>query len=573
MPLPKTSRNKKSSNTHKVVAAAKKSSTTARRGKGKIAPKLKDIFETAGFEHIESDGIHISFKERMGEIDHIFGWENIILLCEETTGKDVSGHCTKKAFFHNLIAEDLEEFFKIYRVRNPALDRYIRRGSFENSELEVRHLYYSEEHDVDEGVTKNSQPLIVLSRAQAAYFHSLAKTVERSAKYELMKFLRVNLSQVGDARASGRSVGFESFEAFALPAAHTNYPDGFAVVSFYADPNSLIKRAYVLRRDGWQNPNLSYQRFVKAEKLSEMREYLSRNGKVFVNNLIVTLPSSALMKAADGSIIEPSKLKKKKIVDLYLPIELGTVGIIDGQHRIMAYFEGVGEIDVKISSLRKRQNLLVTGLIFPSEYSAEMRVKFEAELFLSINNTQTGVATQLRQDLETIINPHVPLAMARSVINILASQGALAGMLQISQFDSSDKISVGSLGPYVVKSLMLEKGSFYKKWDPNGVRDLSIASQRAEFIAYVAEHLNRLLQGARIHLKDRWKSVPNGGVLSTTVVGGLLLLIERLFEEDFELEEFNYQGYFNGIYDFDFTGYTSSAWAKLSRAIYKELSL
>lgn len=509
----------------------------------------------------------------MGEIDHIFAWENVILLCEETAGKDVSGHCTKKAFFHNLISEDLEGFFQIYRACNTALDEYIREKSFENSELEVRHLYYSEEHDVDEGVTKNARPLIVLSRAQAAYFHSLAKTVERSAKYELVKFLGVNLSQVGDARVSGRNVGFDSFKAFALPAAHTNYPEGFAVVSFYADPNSLIKRAYVLRRDGWENPDLSYQRFVKAEKLSEMRDYLSRNGKVFVNNLIVTLPSSALLKDADGSNIEPSRLTKKKVVDLYLPIELGTVGIIDGQHRIMAYFEGAGDVDLKISALRKRQNLLVTGLIFPSHYSAEMRVKFEAELFLSINNTQTGVATQLRQDLETIINPHLPLAMARSVINILASRGALAGMLQTSQFDSPDKISVGSLGPYVVKSLVLEKGNFYKKWDPSGIKDMSIASQRAEFIAYVADHLNLLLQGARSQLKERWKSVPNGGVLSTTVVGGLLLLIERLFEEDFELEQFNYQRYFSGIYDFDFTGYTSSAWAKLSRAIYKDLSL
>lgn len=70
----------------------------------------------------------------------------------------------------------------------------------------------------------------------------------------------------------GGSVTSQSFPGFALPAAHTNYPKDFAVVSFYADPMALIQRAYVLRRDGWENPDLSYQRFVRAEKLSEMRE-------------------------------------------------------------------------------------------------------------------------------------------------------------------------------------------------------------------------------------------------------------------------------------------------------------
>lgn len=83
----------------------------------------------------------------------------------------------------------------------------------------------------------------------------------------------INLSQVDINRVRGRGVSSDGIQAFAMPSSHTNYPADFAVVSFYADPLSLIERAYVMRRDGWEEPDLSYQRFVKAEKLLDMREY------------------------------------------------------------------------------------------------------------------------------------------------------------------------------------------------------------------------------------------------------------------------------------------------------------
>ena len=75
-----------------------------------------------------------------------------------------------------------------------------------------------------------------------------------------------------------------------------------------------------------------------------------------------------------------------------------------------------------------------------------MRIKFEADIFLGINNNQSPVNTQLRQDLETIINPETPLAVARLVVTRLSKQGPLAGLMQMSQFDTADKILVRFAG-------------------------------------------------------------------------------------------------------------------------------
>jgi DGQHR domain-containing protein len=533
-------------------------------------PKLIDIFVGAGFKHIPSDNIHFDIEKRTGEIDHIFVWENVILLCEETATKDVTTHCAKKIFFHNLIANDWPNFFEIYRKINIELDSYIGEN-YNADELEVRHIYYSEEQDLSDGVADNSKPFSILSRSNAAYFMALVNTIQKSAKYEILKYLKITLNRVGENRISGGGVTTQSYPGFALPAAHTNYPKDFAVVSFYADPMALIKRAYILRRDGWEDPDLSYQRFVGAEKLSKMRDYLSENGKVFINNLIVTLPSNALIRDMNGQSVDPKTLLERKHVELGLPLELGTVGIVDGQHRVLAYFEGSGPVEAKISQLRQRQNLLVTGIIFPINYTAEMRAKFEAELFLSINDNQTGVHTQLRQDLQTIIKPETPLAIARTIINKLAREGPLDGMLQISQSDSTGKIATGSLGPSVLMPLLRNNRALYKTWDPTGTQDLSDFEQRKKYIDYATGEIKRLLAGCGENLQHRWKPVSQGGILSTTIVGGLFLLLERLIEAGYPLAKLDYPKLLTPIKVFDFAPYKSSGWKQLSTDLMAKL--
>ena len=530
---------------------------------------LRDIFEGAGFKHVPADGLHFKVGGRTGELDHIFVWENVVLLCEETAGKDASKHCTNKIHLHRNIAEHWPSFFASYSVQNIHLLEAIG-PTYTVEDLEVRHIYYSEDVDVVDSVGEPS-PFEILTRAQARYFASLVETIARSAKFELLKFLDIALHQVGTARVSGSGVASNSFPAFALPAGHTSYPPGFAVVSFYADPMSLIKRAYVLRRDGWEDPDLSYQRFVRSEKLIAMREYLGDNGKVFINNLIVTLPSTALLTDSEAKPVDSSTLLHKTLINLHLPLELGTVGIVDGQHRILSYYEGDGPLEQKIRGLRQRQNLLVTGIIFPPNYTPEMRVKFEAEIFLGINNNQSPVHTQLRQDLETIINPETPLAIARSVVTRLSKEGPLAGMMQMSQFDPSDKISSGSLGPYVVKPLIRKNGALYKTWDSAGARNINQADDRKEYIDYCVSELKRLLAGASGHLKSKWKSVPNGGVLSTTAVGGLLLLLDRFVKDGTTPSSIDYKVKLKKIVGFDFGIYTGSSWGKLSSDLHAAL--
>lgn len=90
-----------------------------------------------------------------------------------------------------------------------------------------------------------------------------------------------------------------------------------------------------------------------------MREYLGGNGKVFITNLIVTLPSTALLRDGSGKPLDPNALLQKTSVQLSLPLELGTVGIVDGpaSYPVRAAKGRILWIRRSASGLRQRQNL------------------------------------------------------------------------------------------------------------------------------------------------------------------------------------------------------------------------
>ena len=527
---------------------------------------LPDIFIGAGFTLIPSDTIHFRIQQRQGEIDFIFAHKNVIVLCEETGAtNEISNHFSKKKLFHSIIEKNPKDFFDIYSAANTRFKDYVDRHEYDWDDLELRYLYFSSAVDCDSSLFIHSKPIQILSRTDANYFKSLSKIIGKSSKYELLKYLKVTLSQIGEARSAASNGTLSVYDAFAKSGAHTNYPDGFGIVSFYADPASLIERSYVLRRDGWEASEISYQRFLVPKKLSAMRDYLADTKRVFVNNLIVTLPDHVRLTDCDGAPVNLSSTFTGT-VSLELPNEFGTVGVVDGQHRIFSYHEGDDSNESKIKALRRRQNLLVTGIVFPKSYTPAQRAQFEAELFLSINNTQTKVKADLRQELEALTKPSSTIAICKSVIRKLAKSGALAGLLQEGLYDPPEKIRTSSLVRYVLPSLIKidGTGSLYQHFS-DGTADLNDEAVREKYVEFCYRHINTVLLAARTHLSSAWKPRQTGesGVLSPTSIGGLLLLLRDLIENYVNPLSFDFEAELEGIENFDFSSYTSSRWSQL----------
>ncbi|WP_445157052.1 DGQHR domain-containing protein [Halomonas sp. E14] len=552
--------------------------------KAKRNSLLRTVFTGCGFGEIKSENIEFVFKGDASEFDYIFVFNNLVVICEETEGaKRGSDHFRKKQTFATLLSSDLTKALEEYSRLNKNFSSYLEDQELEVDDLEVRFLYYSCEKEQE---AANTGPYKILKIETAKYFEETIKTIGGSARYELLKYLDVKLSQLGDQRIKGRpdKPAEDTFDAFILSGKQTNYPEGFYVVSFYADPESLIERAYVLRRHGWESPEISYQRMLSNKKLKEMRMHLSSDEKVYVNNLVITLPSDMVVyEAKDGTKkqVDFHDITTVKPVVINLPKELASIGIIDGQHRIYSYHEGVDQSESKIRKIRKRQNLLVTGIVFPDNYTDKERVRFEAELFLKINNTQTAVSSGLRQEIETLVNPLSGLAIAKAVADQLSKHSAIKGVLKTSVFDRSSRIPTASIVRYILKPLVdpESKGSneLFKLWackNPVPLTD----SFRDEYVKFCKQIINEMLVGVKQNLtSEQWapKNPKNKGVLSPTFINGLLVCLRELISNDKiyyddggGLISPDYQKAFSNIASFRLRAYTSSRWAELGRELY-----
>lgn len=552
--------------------------------KKKLKKQLKEkvtitneIFNNLGFDEINSKDIHCEINGESSEIDHIYLYENLIILCEKTLSQDIDSHFPKKQKFYNQVLDDENNFINEYSKINIDFRKKISiNNTYDIKDYLIRAIYASEKCTPNSSTLKNYAPLHLLTPSLCQYFKALTKTIKQSAKYEMFNFLDVDISQIGEESLSGSSGSNQDYDGIILPNRHTKYPEGFSIASFYVDPKTLLERACVLRRDAWSKAELSYQRLLVSKKISKMRDYLCKDGKVFVNNLIITLPSNVSIKDKNKNPIN-GPINEKQHVTLGLPRKLASIGIIDGQHRIYSYYEGTGEDEQRIAPLRTKQNLLVTGIIFPSEYTNEQKTQFEADLFLKINDTQTRVHSSLKQELEIIINPYSTVALSKKIINKLCEKGPLENILQKNVYDDSLKIKSASITSYGLIPLINIKGvdSLFKIWkpDPSINKEDSIHLWVDQYIDYCVKIINLMLAGPKVKLAETksWKVKKEKGILTATSISGLMrYLIQLIASGESDLENINYIKTFQHISPDDFEGFVSSGWAKLSKNLFKK---
>ncbi|WP_080962517.1 DGQHR domain-containing protein [Chromobacterium subtsugae] len=548
-----------------------------RQEKKSYEKSIRDLFIRLGFERVSTDGIEITFQNRAGEIDDIFIHENIFLIVEYTIGKPSSEHILKKDKLYTLIKENKVDFIEFAKSKYNGLGEKLSQN-YSNNQIEIRVIYCSK-RDVSEEIRQTVKNTIsVFTSANLKYFIALAKTIGQSGRYEFFKYLAFDYGQVGEATLKSSGTG-ENYSGFILPESNSNYPAKFRVVSFYADPESLIRKTYVLRKDGWRDEDHLYQRILVPKKIRGMRKYLNDENRVFVNNVIVTLPENTKINDINdfGRNHHEDELKKVKPVTITIPDGFDMVGVIDGQHRIFCYHEGTDAAEKIIKSLRKKQNLLVTGIIYPPSLSEIERRSFEAKLFLEINDNQTRTRSALRQDIEVIVRPFSGTAVAKRVLQELNRRGPLAGMLQTHYFDSPKKIKTSSIVSYGLRPLVKFDGkdSISEIWSKSNLplKDPQNHNQNSieNYISFCTDYINNFFIAIKIaqqrslpELEWDIESEQKTPILSITAINGLISCLRKIIEEKpIEINKDHHLESIKNIQQFDFVKYKSSHWRQL----------
>ena len=575
----------------KKKAKAKKKLSPEEKLQRRIQQKLHRDFRTCmselGFSQIRADGTEIVVDGRTGELDDVFVHENVLVLVEYTIGKPDSAHVLKKKPLFDKIQADIPGFLKIARQKYPKLAELLN-DIYDDTHYHVR-IAYVPLHEASQETVNTCPEVVFLQGGLKKYFFALAKTIHLSARVEFFSYLKLKWEDVGSGAITASSQSHD-YRGQLLPDSMSSFPTGYRVVSFYADPESLIAGAYVLRRDGWRDSSHLYQRILLRSKIAKMRRYLVDQKRVFVNNVIVTLPSSTALNdpLVKGANVPEKDLNKAQPITISIPVGYGVVGIIDGQHRVFCYHEGSDSLESQIRILRKRQHLLVTGIIYPPEVKEKARLEFEARLFLEINDTQTRARPALRQDIETIVRPFSGIAVARRVIAELAKHGPYAGLFQLAYFDSPAKIKTSSIVSYGLRPLVKFDGSdsLYSAWKHTQKDRLKAREKKStkgagyekdleildEYVAFCVKSLNDFFLSAKISFGTAHWDVEDATpseLLRPTSINGLIACLRRVISHNMSLSSESHKKRMT-FSTFKFGAYKSSRWDALGETLFEK---
>lgn len=555
--------------------------------------EISNLLKNIGFKNIPSiDGKEFIFNNRKSEIDDIFYHENVILLIEYTITNDPGSHVLNKEHFYQRVLENPSDFIK-FATQEPKLKSF---ASVYNAQISnkyplnkiiVRILYCSKKIVSPEHKAVAQSPLY-FDYHLVKYFASLSRVIKRSTIHEFIDFLGIPHKSFGVNSLKSHSVSKETFSGHILPEEHSSFSEGYKIVSFYMDANSLLRRSYVLRKEGWrEKENIGhYQRMLIPSKINGMRKYLHERNRVFVNNIIATLSidkiklydenDQQISIAPNGQIVgqEQNAATPTKIE---INNEPNIIGIVDGQHRTFAYHEGDDAYETTIAGLREIQNLLVTGIIYPKNEAKEKRLKFEANLFLEINANQAGASSQLKQEIELMIDQFSTISIAKSVLNSLNNSGPLSGLFEEFWYEKG-KLKTASVISYGLNHLVRLDGeeSLYSAWDHPDKETLKVSNSESyelltQYRAFCTAEIREIFIAFKTQLDStKWKvdrKDPNC-VLNVTTINGILNCLRLLIKNNKLGKSKNYASKLTEINKFNFKNYKSSQYRQMGEMLY-----
>jgi dgqhr domain protein len=548
-----------------------------KRLKRKFANTIKKIFLLADFSWIDSENHQFKIGLREIEIDAIFYYENIVLICEYTSlNNDIKDHVRKKHEAFKQIEENKQAFFKWlsdqFGVHKEKLYKY------NPQHYRIIYLYFPQKELAFSKDTLSLYSCIKFVEPQyLEYFNKIAQCIHKSIKYEIYRFLNIKDEEVG--LYSTESYNKSISATIITPEEFTGLRNGVRIVSFMMSAETLIKNAYVLRKDNWEDTATLYQRLIQRDKIRGIRKFLANKKEVFYNNIIVALPDSVYFLDREDRRIEIDQVRECAVCKMMIPDKMNTIGIIDGQHRIYAHYEGPANdpLERDISTLRKKLHLLVTGLIFPSEMSGTQRAQIESEIFLDINSNAKPVPPDVLLHITGIKYPLSDIGLARAVIERLNCESIFLRKFELSSLEQG-KIKIASIIKFALRYLVSieeqEKKNFYAYWSGNkdGLQKLN-DSDYEDYLKYCTNNLKQYFSAVHDCFKEEWDD-PESKVLSVISINGFILAYTS-FVSEYGVKEFDFFKEKLRHLEIDFSKehfpYTSSQYKKFSIEILKTL--
>ena len=517
--------------TKKKLTAEQKAAQLKKRKVLAFRKKIRSSFTDAGFTYFSTLDKHFPIGTRTVELDYLFLYENIIVICEDNTKqkKDIDHIRNKnesfaeirnnKTAFLNWLSNTFPE--KATMVKQYRPERYF-----------LYYIYISQtELEITEDEKNRYSNLLFWDPETLSYFNRMAQCIQHSARYEIFRYLGLKNDEIGFSGSEGGKTTIKA--PIIYPQEATGLRNGVRVVSFMMSAEKLLRTSYVLRKDSWEESMFLYQRLIEKDKVKSIRAFLAQKGEAFYNNIIVALPDNVTFEDDAGTPILVENIGDFQHCKLVLPDEMNSICIIDGQHRIFAHYEAPAteKYKLQIAPLRRQLHLLVTGLIFPTEMKEPERKQIQSQIFLDINDNTKKVAPNVLTHIEMVKDPFSDIGLARRVIERLNKKRVFLNRFELSALDES-KIKVASIIKFALRYLVTVtpaegKTSLYAYWQGNkeAFQQKDEASLN-DYIEFCANSIDLYFSAIRDAFKSSWND-PASKMLSVISINGFIIAFNR----------------------------------------------
>lgn len=438
--------------------AVKKIPTYSKRFHKKIEKLLRD----SGFNILESD-----YNKPGSDIVAEAGGKKIIVQCKQAE--------KEKAYYPKM---------------NNLIDEYSRKVQKRNAEIAILALSrydipkkYREEKNIKQ-ILKEDKVVIWTSRI-IDYYSMVVKATKNYAKYTM--FVDWNIRE-----RFGKPI-----EVPAIKIPQKNYEFFIFAIS----PEVLLKSAYIARR---LYSDKAYQRMVKLSRLKGtskkegIKDYLDDQEGVFPTNLVCAFESNVKFD-------EENKILK-------IPLEYGSIWLIDGQHRLFSFCHSK-------TINKNKYRLICSGFNVKNLPRSKITEEEQAKLFVTINQKAKKVTKELLLDLyEMIGKKSRPVEVAKA----LAERAPFESKIKTVRKSGSISLATFALTP-PMERLVSDKG-ILSKWFGKSRKRKKISKEKC------IEILQKYFKIIREVFPKEWEN-PDKYILSTDRgIRGLLRLCPYVLE-------------------------------------------
>lgn len=517
--------------TKKKLTAEQKAAQLKKRKVLAFRKKIRSSFTDAGFTYFSTLDKHFPIGTRTVELDYLFLYGNIIVICEDNTKqkKDIDHIRNKNESFaeiRNNKTAFLNWLFNTFPEKATMVKQYRPERYF------LYYIYISQtELEITEDEKNRYSNLLFWDPETLSYFNRMAQCIQHSARYEIFRYLGLKNDEIGFSGSEGGKTTIKA--PIIYPQEATGLHNGVRVVSFMMSAEKLLRTSYVLRKDSWEESMFLYQRLIEKDKVKSIRAFLAQKGEAFYNNIIVALPDNVTFEDDAGTPILVENIGDFQHCKLVLPDEMNSICIIDGQHRIFAHYEAPAteKYELQIAPLRRQLHLLVTGLIFPTEMKEPERKQIQSQIFLDINDNTKKVAPNVLTHIEMVKDPFSDIGLARRVIERLNKKRVFLNRFELSALDES-KIKVASIIKFALRYLVTVtpaegKTSLYAYWQGNkeAFQQKDEASLN-DYIEFCANSIDLYFSAIRDAFKSSWND-PASKMLSVISINGFIIAFNR----------------------------------------------